>query len=287
MEGMGLEGVAQPFQTLAIGGDGDARDQLDRAGVGVVAGQIFRIEQGHRPGGCDRNGLADADDAAIAVGDVGLVLDGAGIGGFGRGRDGRLGTGQGQGGITRLGQDGGSGRLGQDGQGNRGQQQGEGGNGQTDTRHRTEHLENTGKRSASSGGRGASSINSRPCQNPRRRRGAGWEGTERGPSSGTGIPPVRAALRVFDVSLRSVTVGSRKRTGLQALPPGPCGAFPARLGRTRFASCRSSGPATGEGLPDPPDLRVSRRILPARPFPAAASGLVPRGASPATGMTRI
>lgn len=117
---MGLDRIAQPFQAAAVGGgDGQARDKLDRAGVGMVARQEFWIEQGKGPGRRDRNGLAHADDAAVAVGDVGLVADHAGKGRPGRSGNGRLGAGQGQDGVFRTAQDRGL------GQGRGGGEQGE------------------------------------------------------------------------------------------------------------------------------------------------------------------
>ncbi|MNN57724.1 hypothetical protein D3C81_1727230 [compost metagenome] len=95
MEGVGVDGVAQPVDPGSAAGYGHAGDQLDRAGGGVVAGQELGIEQDQGPGR-DRDGLADADDLALHVGGVDLILDDAGIGRGGRGRDRRQGAGQAQ-----------------------------------------------------------------------------------------------------------------------------------------------------------------------------------------------
>ncbi len=92
---------------------------------------------------------------------------------------------------------------------------------------------------------------------------------------------------IFDVGSRSVTVGSRKRIGRWVPSPGPWGQpCRPRLGQTRFTLHRSSA-CDGRGATRPPGPSgLASEAGPARPFPAAASGLVPRGASPATGTPR-
>ncbi|VXA90819.1 hypothetical protein BREVUG8_10153 [Brevundimonas sp. G8] len=136
VEGVGVEGVAQPLDPLTIGGHGQAGDELNRAGGGVVAGQELGIEQGQRAGTGDGDGLADVDDPAVQIGDVGAVLDDAGIGlVLGRG-DGRLGAGQGQRRLCRIGDDGsGLEGLGHRWRGGGRHQDGEAGGGQAGTRH--------------------------------------------------------------------------------------------------------------------------------------------------------
>ncbi|MNE12352.1 hypothetical protein D3C80_1051470 [compost metagenome] len=135
VEGVGVDGVAQPVDPALATGHGHARDQLDRAGGGVVAGQELGIEQDQRPGR-DRDGLADADDLALHVGGVDLILDDAGVGFGGRGRDGRQGARQAQGRVLgrrrgrRLRAGPGLRSMSQSGRGDRGQQQGESGGGQ-------------------------------------------------------------------------------------------------------------------------------------------------------------
>ena len=96
VEGIGVKGVTQPFDPLAIGGDCQAGEELDRAGIGVVAGDEFRIEQGQVTGG-DRNGLLHPDDPVVEVGGVDVVADGARVGAILGLRDGRERPGQGGG----------------------------------------------------------------------------------------------------------------------------------------------------------------------------------------------
>uniref|UniRef100_A0A0N4ZJK1 PE-PGRS family protein n=1 Tax=Parastrongyloides trichosuri TaxID=131310 RepID=A0A0N4ZJK1_PARTI len=120
VEGVGVDGVAQPVDAGAAALHRHAGHQLDRAEQDQMAGR-------------DRDGLAHADDLLLDVGGVDLIADDAGIGLGRRRRDRRQGAGQGQGRVLRRRRGGGlraGPLLSERGRGGRGQQQGEGGGGQ-------------------------------------------------------------------------------------------------------------------------------------------------------------
>ena len=86
VEGVDIQRIARPRQGLAVGGDHQSGQLVDRTGGRVVAGQPLRIKQGQRTG-LRRDHLVHAEDATGHVAGVHADLQAALIGHILRGRD--------------------------------------------------------------------------------------------------------------------------------------------------------------------------------------------------------
>ena len=78
MERINVQRIASPFDALAVAGDDQTRELVDRAGGRVVAGYPLRIPEFQRAG-LDRDALAHLVDATGHVGGVDGELDRAGV----------------------------------------------------------------------------------------------------------------------------------------------------------------------------------------------------------------